>query len=265
MDIANAYAQLLNHLKELSNPEYLNTLHQNFVSEPLHRKQSYLLNCFARRDHNRCKDEWLAVTKDRDKKCIKLERLGWTPATAAERAREYDNLADECRRQIEEAHSKFNAVEQLLEKCVPQLFRQLPRWSTICVDDPCETAINMRLLYCDVLANARSIQNPGSPTKSNHCQPRKIDVAILAVMSNPGLSDSAIADQVECDKSYLSKSEEYQRMAAAARSTQAEKTSTTKSCRDRRTGERVLIDPKAADDFEVVDHLLDAAALATVA
>ena len=265
MDIANAYEQLLNHLKELSNPEYLNTLRQNFVSEPLHRKQSDLFNCFARRDDDRCKDEWDVVTRHRYKKCVKLESLGWTPATAAVRAREEDVLADECRRHIEEAHTKFNAVDQLLERCVPQLFRQLPRWSTICEDDPCETAINMRLLYCDVLAQAYSTQNPGSPPKSNRRQPHKIDAAILVVIRNPELSDTAIADQVGCHKSLLSRSEEYQRYAAGSRLIQAKKTSTTKSFRDCRTGDRDFIDPKAADDFEAVNHRLDAAALATVA
>lgn len=60
-------------------------------------------------------------------------------------------------------------------------------------------------------------KTPGKKAKG----PRKIDIAITIIVRDPSLTDSDVAKKVPCDKSLLSRSEEYQRNAEMARRAKA--------------------------------------------
>ena len=73
---------------------------------------------------------------------------------------------------------------------------------------------------------------------------RKIDVAITLIVRNPELSDAAIAREAHCNRSYLTKSREYQNHANMARRAMARLPKSERAAYDARTRQ---VHPTATD------------------
>ena len=150
------------------------------------------------------------------------------PLADAERlAKEEESEAEIHDRQIAHMLRQIEVADGLLKKVSPSEWGALHELRT--VSEATITEINLSTLVGKieyalgiVLSKKPSTGKSKSKTKGG----RKIDSAIRAVFENPSATDAEIAASTGCDRSYLSKNDEYQENAKTAR---------TSACRHKET------------------------------